>query len=78
MFDLAGVPEALAREAMLRAAHKLPIAARFVVGERAGEAEFAVLGQRMAAQAAAEDAAAAAAEEAAAAALTLEETESAE
>ncbi len=72
LFELAGVPEALAREAMLRASHKLPIAARFVVGARAGEAEFAILGQRMAAQAAAEDAAAAAAEEAAAAAAALE------
>ena len=76
LIELAGVPEGLAREAMLRAAHKLPIATRFVVGARAGEAEFAELGQRMAAQAAAEDAAAAAAEEAAAAAAALElETE---
>ena len=79
LFELAGVPEELSREAMLRAAHKLPIAARFVVGERAGEAEFAVLGRQMAAQAAAEDAAALAAEEAAAAAAALEtETESVE
>lgn len=73
MIELAGVPESLAREAMLRASHKLPIATRFVVGERAGEAEFAELGLRMAAQAAAEDAAIAAAEEAAAAAAVLEE-----
>ena len=31
MFELAGVPEELARSAMLRAAHKLPIKTRFVV-----------------------------------------------
>ena len=30
MFELAGVPEKLAREAMLRAAHKLPIKTKFV------------------------------------------------
>ena len=30
MFELAGVPESLAREAMLRAAHKLPIKTKFV------------------------------------------------
>ena len=31
MFELAGVPEALAREAMLRAAHKLPIKTKFIM-----------------------------------------------
>src|SRR6201993_5230818 len=36
MFELAGVPEPLAREAMERAIHKLPIKAKFVT--RAGEA----------------------------------------
>jgi len=36
MFELAGVPEAVAREAILRAAHKLPIKAKFV--PRAGVA----------------------------------------
>jgi large subunit ribosomal protein L16 len=30
MFELAGVPESLAREAMLRAAHKLPIRTKFI------------------------------------------------
>jgi large subunit ribosomal protein L16 len=30
MFELAGVPESLAREAMLRAAHKLPIKTKFI------------------------------------------------
>ena len=34
MFELSGVPEPLAREAMLRAAHKLPIKSKFV--SRAG------------------------------------------
>src|SRR6476661_1496734 len=34
MFELSGVPETLAREAMLRAAHKLPIKSKFV--SRAG------------------------------------------
>lgn len=33
MFELAGVPEPLAREAMRRARHKLPIKTRFVVRE---------------------------------------------
>src|SRR5437870_3364823 len=33
MFELAGVPEALAREAMQRAQHKLPIKTRFVKRE---------------------------------------------
>ena len=33
MFELAGVPEALAREAMRRAQHKLPMKTRFVVRE---------------------------------------------
>jgi large subunit ribosomal protein L16 len=30
MFELSGVPEEIAREAMLRAAHKLPVKCRFV------------------------------------------------
>jgi large subunit ribosomal protein L16 len=34
MFELAGVSEELAREAMLRAAHKLPIKTKFIT--RAG------------------------------------------
>ena len=33
MFELAGVPEELAREALSRAQHKLPIKTRFVVRE---------------------------------------------
>ncbi|USR79085.1 50S ribosomal protein L16 [Arcanobacterium pinnipediorum] len=33
MFELAGVPEQLAREAMLRAMHKLPMKTRFVTRE---------------------------------------------
>lgn len=33
MFELAGVPESLAREAMRRAQHKLPMKTRFVVRE---------------------------------------------
>ena len=37
MFELAGVPEDLARSAMLRAAHKLPIKCKFV--KRAGSVE---------------------------------------
>ena len=37
MFELSGVPEAVAREAMLRAAHKLPIKSKFVM--RLGRAE---------------------------------------
>jgi large subunit ribosomal protein L16 len=35
MFELAGVPESLAKEAMLRAAHKLPIKTKFI--SRVGE-----------------------------------------
>ena len=35
MFELAGVPESLAREAMSRAQHKLPIKTKFIT--RAGE-----------------------------------------
>ena len=35
MFELAGVPEGLAREAMLRAQHKLPIKTKFI--SRVGE-----------------------------------------
>jgi large subunit ribosomal protein L16 len=30
MFELSGVPETVAREAMLRAMHKLPMKCRFV------------------------------------------------
>jgi large subunit ribosomal protein L16 len=37
MFELAGVPEPIAREAMTRAAHKLPIRSKFIV--RAGVQE---------------------------------------
>jgi large subunit ribosomal protein L16 len=37
MFELAGVPEDLARSAMLRAAHKLPIKCKFVKRTGAGE-----------------------------------------
>jgi large subunit ribosomal protein L16 len=35
MFELSGVPEEVAREAMLRAAHKLPVKCRFVTREGA-------------------------------------------
>jgi large subunit ribosomal protein L16 len=37
MFELAGVPEDLARSAMLRAAHKLPIKCKFVTRAGGGE-----------------------------------------
>ena len=37
MFELSGVNEQLAREAMLRAAHKLPIKSKFI--SRAGGGE---------------------------------------
>ena len=37
MFELSGVPEPVARAAILRAAHKLPIKAKFVT--RVGVAE---------------------------------------
>ncbi|MGH2687794.1 MAG: 50S ribosomal protein L16 [Actinomycetota bacterium] len=37
MFELAGVPEPVAKEAMRLAGHKLPIACRFVKREGAGE-----------------------------------------
>jgi large subunit ribosomal protein L16 len=37
MFELSGVAEPMAREAMLRAAHKLPIKTKFIV--RTGVAE---------------------------------------
>ena len=33
MFELAGVPEDLAREAMRKASHKLPVKTRFVTRE---------------------------------------------
>ena len=36
MFELAGVPEPLAREAMRLAGHKLPVKTKFVVREGAG------------------------------------------
>src|SRR5688500_7470366 len=37
MFELAGVPEPLAREAMRLAGHKLPIKTKFVMREGAGQ-----------------------------------------
>jgi large subunit ribosomal protein L16 len=37
MFELAGVPEEVAKEALRRAAHKLPIHTRFVRREESGE-----------------------------------------
>ena len=37
MFELSGVPETLAREAMSRAAHKLPIKTKFVMRVGGGE-----------------------------------------
>jgi large subunit ribosomal protein L16 len=37
MFELAGVSEGLAREAMLRAAHKLPIKSKFITRAGGGE-----------------------------------------
>ena len=37
MFELAGVPETLAREAMGRAGHKLPIKTKFITREGGGE-----------------------------------------
>ncbi|MEX0705287.1 MAG: 50S ribosomal protein L16, partial [Nitriliruptoraceae bacterium] len=37
MFELSGVPEDLAREAMRKASHKLPVKTRFVMREEAGE-----------------------------------------
>ncbi len=36
MFELAGVPEEVAREALRLAAHKLPIKTKFVIREEAG------------------------------------------
>jgi large subunit ribosomal protein L16 len=39
MFELAGVPEEVAREAMRLAAHKLPIKTKFVKREEAGGSE---------------------------------------
>ena len=39
MFEIAGVSEEVAREAMRLAAHKLPIKCKFVARENAGEAE---------------------------------------
>lgn len=39
MFEVAGVPEKLAREALLLATHKLPLKARFVKREEVGEAD---------------------------------------
>lgn len=38
MFEIAGVPETVAREAMRLAAHKLPIRTKFVSKEKAGDA----------------------------------------
>ena len=37
MFELAGVPETLAKEAMLRASHKLPIKTKFITRAGGGE-----------------------------------------
>jgi large subunit ribosomal protein L16 len=37
MFELSGVPEELAREAMRKASHKLPVKTKFVMREEAGE-----------------------------------------
>jgi large subunit ribosomal protein L16 len=37
MFELSGVPEDLAREAMRRASHKLPVKTKFVMREGGGE-----------------------------------------
>jgi large subunit ribosomal protein L16 len=37
MFELSGVPEELAREAMRKASHKLPVRTKFVMREEAGE-----------------------------------------
>ncbi len=37
MFELSGVPEILAREAMSRAAHKLPIKSKFITRAGGGE-----------------------------------------
>ena len=37
MFELAGVPEPLAREAMRLAGHKLPVKTKFVMREGAGQ-----------------------------------------
>lgn len=39
MFEIAGVSEEVAREAMRLAAHKLPVKCKFVVRKNAGEAE---------------------------------------
>lgn len=36
LFEIAGVPEELAREAMSRAQHKLPMKTRFIVREGGG------------------------------------------
>ena len=37
MFEIAGVDEATAREALRLASHKLPIATKFVIKEDGGE-----------------------------------------
>lgn len=37
MFELSGVPEELAREAMRKASHKLPVKTKFVMREGGGE-----------------------------------------
>lgn len=37
MFEISGVPEHLAREAMRRASHKLPVKTKFVAREEGGE-----------------------------------------
>ena len=37
LFEISGVPEDLAREAMRRASHKLPVKTKFVAREEGGE-----------------------------------------
>ena len=37
MFEIAGVDEAVAREALRLASHKLPVATKFVMKENGGE-----------------------------------------
>jgi len=37
MFEISGVPEDIAREAMRKAAHKLPIKTKFVIREEGGQ-----------------------------------------
>jgi large subunit ribosomal protein L16 len=37
MFEISGVPEALAREALRKASHKLPVQTKFVMREEGGQ-----------------------------------------